>query len=91
MPWQAVAYFSCFCQRRRNEAPLCHVVVMCETVTGYIMENDLNLIYQIFLFMRFIKCKHMCISCVPHVTNMSPHVATWESHVGSYLLDYTHV
>ena len=30
--------------------------------------------------------KHMCISCVPHVTHMSPHVTTCEAHVGSYLL-----
>ncbi len=28
----------------------------------------------------------MCMSCVTHVTHMSPHVATCETHVGAYLL-----
>jgi len=31
-------------------------------------------------------CKHMCISCDPQVTHMSPHVVICEARVGSHLL-----
>ena len=35
---------------------------------------------------RVRSCKHMWMSCVPHVAHINSHVAKCEAHVGSYLL-----